>query len=460
MSSTVASSQITTGGSPRPSGAPGDGHDGVLVIERPAPNMIKVVDLASARELSFHFSLADVKVAVLDVDVVLIFPDGAKIILPGFAFAVVALEAPAIVALDGPVDGQTFLSLVGDTKLADQLPTLRLTDLDPAAPKAEGQNQSGADQGPGESDPAPPPTPPRVDQSAADPDVNHGRYADEVPVEDRRIESENYTSYSTASFNATSSHNKTDDPVPPAPPIVEQDSNLAVKLFAHVEQTIDMLEHERELQQIDSRISDLTSNIPQTESAIVEIGRRRIEAGLHYRTDAEKERADTELQLAKLVETVAAMSDRATRTEVSAPISGTVNKLFASTVGGTVKSGEPLAQIVPADASIEVEARLSPADRAEVWPGLPAVVKISAYDYSVYGGLKGTVTDISSDALQDERGEAYFRIRLKAQASDFGPDRPVVPGMVADVDILSGRQSIMEALLRPARILRDNALRL
>src|SRR6185295_11122700 len=121
------------------------------------------------------------------------------------------------------------------------------------------------------------------------------------------------------------------------------------------------------------------------------------------RTDAEKERADTELQLAKLVETVAAMSDRATRTEVSAPISGTVNKLFAS----TVKSGEPLAQIVPADASIEVEARLSPADRAEVWPGLPAVVKISAYDYSIYGGLKGKVTEISSDALQDERGQAY-----------------------------------------------------
>jgi membrane fusion protein, adhesin transport system len=222
----------------------------------------------------------------------------------------------------------------------------------------------------------------------------------------------------------------------------------------------ELLEHEKELQQIEGRLSDLSSNIPQTESAIAEMGRHQTETRLRYRTDAEKERSDTELEIAKLDESAAAMADRATRSEVEAPIAGTVNKLFASTVGGTVKSGEPLAQIVPSDASIEVEARLSPADRAEVWPGLPAVVKISAYDYSVYGGLKGEVMEISSDALQDERGQPYFRVKLQAHATDFGPDHPVVPGMVADVDILSGRQSVLEALLRPARILRDNALRL
>ena len=222
----------------------------------------------------------------------------------------------------------------------------------------------------------------------------------------------------------------------------------------------ELLEHERELQQVEGKISDLSSNIPQTESSIVEMGRRQTEVRLQFRTNAEKERADTELQLAKLEESVSAMADRATRSEVSAPIAGTVNKLFANTIGGTVKSGEPLAQIVPADTSIEVEARLSPADRAEVWPGLPAVVKVSAYDSSVYGGLQGKVMEISSDALQDERGQPYFRVKIEAQASSFGKDHPVVPGMVADVDILSGRQSIMEALLRPARILRDSALRL
>ena len=133
----------------------------------------------------------------------------------------------------------------------------------------------------------------------------------------------------------------------------------------------ELLEHEKELQQIEGRISDLSSTIPQTESAIVEMGRRQTEARLQFRTDAEKERADTELADRQARESVSAMADRATRSEVEAPIAGTVNKLFTTTVGGTVKSGEPLAQIVPSDASIEVEARLSPADRAEVWPGLP-----------------------------------------------------------------------------------------
>jgi HlyD family type I secretion membrane fusion protein len=144
---------------------------------------------------------------------------------------------------------------------------------------------------------------------------------------------------------------------------------------------------------------------------------------------------------------------------VLAPIGGIVNKLFVSTVGGVVKSGEPLAVIVPIDSSIAVEAKLSPTDRAEVWPGLPAIVKISAYDYSVYGGLKGKVTDVSPDALQDERGQPYFRVRLEANTSDFGPDKPVVPGMLAEVDILTGRNSIMDTLLKPVRRLRDNALR-
>jgi multidrug resistance efflux pump len=108
------------------------------------------------------------------------------------------------------------------------------------------------------------------------------------------------------------------------------------------------------------------------------------------------------VQTAKLEESVNAMQDRSLRSEVIAPIGGVVNKLFVSTLGGVVKSGEPLVQIVPADARIAVEARLSPSDRASVFPGLPAVVRISAYDYSLYGGLPGKVIEVSPDALQDE----------------------------------------------------------
>ncbi|MFZ4809622.1 MAG: HlyD family type I secretion periplasmic adaptor subunit [Hyphomicrobiaceae bacterium] len=221
----------------------------------------------------------------------------------------------------------------------------------------------------------------------------------------------------------------------------------------------ELLDNERVLQQIEGRMSDLVHEIPRAESSLVELQSKRGQITSAFRADAEKEKLDAEIQIAKLNETIVALQDRSVRSEVLAPTSGIANKLFVTTIGGVVKSGDPLAQIVPIDTSIAVEARLAPTDRAEVWPGLPAVVKISAYDYSVFGGLKGKVVDISPDVLQDEKGQPYFRVRLEASSSNFGPDRPVVPGMIADVDIIAGQQSVMSSLLRPLRNLRDNALR-
>jgi multidrug efflux pump subunit AcrA (membrane-fusion protein) len=116
-------------------------------------------------------------------------------------------------------------------------------------------------------------------------------------------------------------------------------------------------------------------------------------------------------------------------------------------------------QIVPTDSAITIEAKLAPADRAGVWPGLPAIIKITAYEYSVYGGLHGQVVDVSSDALQDERGQSYFRVKIEADKGGFGSDRPVIPGMTADVNIISGRQTILAAILSPLHRIKDNALR-
>ncbi len=223
--------------------------------------------------------------------------------------------------------------------------------------------------------------------------------------------------------------------------------------------TNELIDNERGLQQVEARMSDLTHEIPRTESAVSELSRRRSEAMLRFAADAEKERGDVQLQLAKLQESATALEDRSERADILAPVSGTVNKLMVSTIGGVVKSGEPLAIIVPIDSAIAVEARVSPQDRARVWPGQEAVIKISAYDFSTYGGLKGHVTEVSPDALQDERGTPYFRVRLEADGSSFGPDKPVVPGMTADVDILSGKRTIMESLLRPLHQLKENALR-
>lgn len=221
----------------------------------------------------------------------------------------------------------------------------------------------------------------------------------------------------------------------------------------------ELLDNERGMQQIETRISDLAHTIPRTEAALNEIRERRNEVTLRFRADSERERADNELAVAKLEEQIAAMTDRSVRADVMAPLDGVVNKLFVTTLGGVVKSGEPLVQLVPTGSAIAVEARVSPNDRAQVWPGLPATVKISAYDFSQYGGLTGKVIDISPDTLTDEKGQTYYRVKLEAEAADFGRDKPVVPGMMAEVDILSGQQTVMQALIRPVRTLRDRALR-
>ena len=236
-------------------------------------------------------------------------------------------------------------------------------------------------------------------------------------------------------------------------------TNLRRLAAAGAFSTNDMIDNERSLQQIEQKLSDLVHEIPRDEAAMSEINRRIGEARSRFRSDADKERSETELQIAKLEETISALKDRSLRSEVVAPIEGVVNKLHVTTVGGVVKSGEPLVEIVPADAAVAVEAKIAPSDRGDIWPGQKAVVKVSAYDFSVYGGLAGKVVDISADALQDERGTPYFRVRLEAEGKDFGPSKPITPGMLAEVDILIGRRTVLESLLRPVRQIRDNALR-
>jgi HlyD family type I secretion membrane fusion protein len=221
----------------------------------------------------------------------------------------------------------------------------------------------------------------------------------------------------------------------------------------------DLVEAEIAFSQIEGKLSALVHDIPRTEAALSESERRRNEHKLRFRSDVEKEKTETELALAKLDEQITAMSDRVKRSEVVAPISGTVNKLFVTTLGGVVRPAEPLVQLVPADMSIAVEARVAPADRANVYPGQEAVVKISAYEYSLFGGIKGKVVEISSDALQDDKGNPYFRVRLEAQAQSFGPDKPVVPGMLAEVDILYGKHTVLEYLVKPIRDIQAAALR-
>ncbi|MGV6819744.1 MAG: HlyD family type I secretion periplasmic adaptor subunit [Parvularcula sp.] len=221
----------------------------------------------------------------------------------------------------------------------------------------------------------------------------------------------------------------------------------------------ELLQNETQYRQLLSQISDLEHQIPQTEAAIKESQSRRREAEVGFRADAERELTETEFEIAKLHETISALTDRSHRFDVTAPTDGTINKLYVNTLNGVVKPGQILAEVVPEDAPVEVEARIAPRDRGKVHAGLRTVVKVSAYDYTQFGGLEGKVIEVSPDALQDESGDIYFRVRIEADAAKLGDDNPVLPGMLAEVDIISGRQTVLDYLLRPVRAVSANAFR-
>lgn len=182
-----------------------------------------------------------------------------------------------------------------------------------------------------------------------------------------------------------------------------------------------------------------------------------------YRAQAVDQLTTTRGDLAAQGETLPAYRDRVRRTELRAPIGGTVNRVLVATVGGSVRPGEPLIEIVPNDDSLVVEAEIKPADIAFVHLGQRATVKLTAYDYSVYGSLPARIEQISPDAVINERtGEGHFTVRVRtlgALHAQDGAALPIGAGMVAQVDLLGHKRSILSYLLTPVSKLRDNAFR-
>jgi adhesin transport system membrane fusion protein len=210
---------------------------------------------------------------------------------------------------------------------------------------------------------------------------------------------------------------------------------------------------------LQTKIDDVQNSIPGSQAELGEAAARQREVYTRTMEETKEQAAKLRLELSKANENLTAYADKRSREEVRAPMDGVVNKLYFQTVGGVIRAGEPVAEIVPVDQTVIVEARVAPRDRGNVWPGLPASIKISAYDAAVYGGLEGKVIEISPDVIQDPKGESYYRVRLKAEAAGFGRDRPVIAGMTADVAIKAGRQTVLNYLLGPLIGIRDGALR-
>ena len=181
----------------------------------------------------------------------------------------------------------------------------------------------------------------------------------------------------------------------------------------------------------------------------------------------QRQAADMTGQLAVIEETIKSAKDRVRRTELKAPVYGIVNKINVTTIGAVVQPGADIMDIVPLDDTLLVEARIRPQDIAFIRPGQDAVVKITAYEPTVYGSLKAKVERISADTIEEkadkgEKAQTFYRVIVRTEKNFLGTQEhplPIIPGMVATVEILTGKKTVLDYLIKPARLLRDEALR-
>lgn len=206
------------------------------------------------------------------------------------------------------------------------------------------------------------------------------------------------------------------------------------------------------------QLESVTLAVPRAQAAIKEIESKVAETRGRYRSEALTQLNEARTDLSKIEASGKAIDDRVNRTLVTSPVRGVVQQMMVNTIGGVIQPGSDLVEIVPLDDTLLIEAKIRPQDIAFLRPGLEAMVKFTAYDYTIYGGLKAKLVQISPDTVTDKEGKSFYIIRLRTDKNHLGSDEKpliIIPGMVASVDIITGKKTILAYLLKP--ILRAKA---
>ncbi|MFB9355870.1 HlyD family type I secretion periplasmic adaptor subunit [Sneathiella chinensis] len=226
---------------------------------------------------------------------------------------------------------------------------------------------------------------------------------------------------------------------------------------------VQLLKLKREANDLKGQISASQLALPRAKGALQEANQRIEEKILNFRSIASQELSTARAEFEAIRQTILAARDRVVRTDVRSPVKGTVKDLKISTIGGVVQPGQDIVEIVPIEDSLLVEARIRPSDIAFLRPGQKATVKITAYDYSIYGGLPAELERISADTTVDEQtGDSFYKIIVRTEQNYLkrGDETyPIIPGMVASVDTLTGQKSVLDYILKPILKTRDNALK-
>ncbi len=224
---------------------------------------------------------------------------------------------------------------------------------------------------------------------------------------------------------------------------------------------LEVLETQTRIQRLRSQIAEATNAAPRLQAAQSESDSRVKEAIARFRAEASSSLTQVREELEKLSHEIGTNVDRLNRNVVRSPVAGLINKLNITTIGAVVRPSEILLEITPSDQRIVIQTRSNPNDRANLRSGLPARVRIGAYDYATYGSFEGRVTEVSADTLTDERGSRYYRVNIDVDVSTLLKRQPglLVPGMAASADIAVGKRTILSYLLSPLLKFRDGAFR-
>lgn len=219
-----------------------------------------------------------------------------------------------------------------------------------------------------------------------------------------------------------------------------------------VRSKIDFLKLQREANDVKSKYSAIQKSMPRLKSAIKEVENSLDEAGYMFKSDAKIKLNEAVTELKTLRQGSTVLKDQVNRTVVRTPMKGVIQKLFIHTVGGVIKPGENIMEIVPLEQNLLVEVKIKPADIAFIYFGQKAIVKFSAYDFAIYGGLDGKVVFISADTQKDEKENVFYKVRIQTTKKYLAKNDKklkIIPGMTVNVDIITGQKSVLDYILKP-----------
>ncbi len=212
---------------------------------------------------------------------------------------------------------------------------------------------------------------------------------------------------------------------------------------------IDILKLEREVTRAKGEIDQARAQANRILVSISEARRKITETEQNFRSRVRTELNETTAKLGSLGATSVSLTDRVKQSTLKSPVNGKVSRLFYNTVGGVIQPGKEVLELVPTDDALVLETKVQIKDIAFLRPNQPAIVKLTAYDYTIYGTLDATVESIAANSTVDEKGNAYYVVRVRTKQTSLGQGLPIIPGMIAQVDILTGQKTILSYLLKP-----------